>query len=777
LAYAFYYISILAHQQINTFSNFQIIKSSNQHIAYLISVTGLVQGVGFRPFVYRLARKYNLNGWVVNRTDGLSIQIEGPSSVIPSFIEDLKNLAPVVSQVEEIKVVKAKYEGSKDFVILASQDNSDETSEISPDIAVCPECLADMKMQPNRINYPFINCTHCGPRFTIIKDFPYDRKKTTMASFIMCDECREEYENIMDRRFHAQPVACNQCGPVYTFHTQDNVIHDLMEILEHVCSVIKKGGILAVKGTGGFHLMCDAQNEDAVSRLRKSKKREGKPFAVMFRDIESVKEFLPVSEAEEKTLVSWRRPIVILNAAKQPAYSISSGLNTVGVFLPYMPWHYLFFEKSGLPAIVLTSGNLAGEPIIIDNMKALELMPGVVDGVLTYNRDIYNRTDDSVVRIMHSRERVFRRSRGFVPAAVRVHPDVTGILATGAELSNSFCLGKGNRAYLSQYIGDLKNQETMDFFEETVALFLKLFRTQPELVAADLHPDYLSTRYARSLGIELIQVQHHHAHIASSMAENRLNEPVIGLAFDGTGYGDDGNTWGSEFLVCDYKGYTRRNHFAYMPMPGGDRAAEEPWRMGLSLLYQSFGDQLFDLDIPLIQSIDLKKAKLITDAISKNINAPLSSGAGRLFDAVASITGICNNSIFHAEAPMKLESAIRSDIRDFYDVNTSNGISFLPAIQQICADLSQGVSTGIISARFHNTVVEASFQEVRKISRETGINKIVLSGGTFQNKYVFESLETKLRKNNFVTFSHEKIPCNDGGLSLGQLVVAAAKRL
>ena len=742
----------------------------------MISVTGLVQGVGFRPFVYHLASKYNLKGWVVNRTDGLSIRIEGRSSVIPSFMEDLKNLAPLVSRVEEIRIVKVKPEGLKDFVILASQDNSDETSEISPDIAVCPECLADMKMQPNRINFPFINCTHCGPRFTIITDFPYDRKKTTMSPFIMCDECREEYENNMDRRFHAQPVACNQCGPVYTLHTPDKVIHDLMEILEYVCSGIKKGCILAVKGTGGFHLMCDAQNEDAVSRLRKSKKREGKPFAVMFRDVESVKDFLPLSEAEEQSLVSWRRPIVILNAVNQPSYSISSGLNTMGVFLPYMPWHYLFFEKSGLPAIVLTSGNLAGEPIVIDNLKALDFMPEVADCVLTYNRDIYNRTDDSVVRIMEGRERIIRRSRGFVPAAVKMPLDVDGILATGAELSNSFCLGKGNRAYLSQYIGDLKNRETMDFFEESVAMFLKLFRTKPELVAADLHPDYLSTRYASSLGIELVHVQHHHAHIVSCMAENRLDEPVIGLAFDGTGYGDDGNTWGSEFLVCDYKGYTRRNHFAYMPMPGGDRAAEEPWRMGLSLLYQAFGDLLFDLDIPLIHSIDLNKARLITEAISKNINAPLSSGAGRLFDAVASITGICINSLFHAEAPMKLESAIRGDVRDFYDVDMSDGISFLPAIRQICTDLSHGISTGIISARFHNTVVEATFQEVKKISGETGINKIVLSGGTFQNKYLFESLETKLRKNNFVAFSHEKVPCNDGGLSLGQLVVAAAKR-
>jgi hydrogenase maturation protein HypF len=377
---------------------------------------------------------------------------------------------------------------------------------------------------------------------------------------------------------------------------------------------------------------------------------------------------------------------------------------------------------------------------------------------------------------MNSRERIIRRSRGFVPTAVKVHRDVNGILATGAELSSSFCLGKGNRAYLSQYIGDLKNRETMDFFEETAALFLKLFRINPEVVAADLHPDYLSTRYARSLGIELIQVQHHHAHIASCMAENRLNEPVIGLAFDGTGYGDDGNTWGSEFLVCDYKGYTRRNHFAYMPMPGGDKASEEPWRMGLSLLYQAFGEQLFRLDIPLLHSIDLKKAKLITEAIAKNINAPLSSGAGRLFDAVAGITGICINSLFHAEAPMKLESAIRKDVLDYYDFDISDAISFLPAIQQICADLAHGVSPGVVSARFHNTVREASFQAVQKISAETGIHKIVLSGGTFQNKYLYESLETKLRKNNFVTFSHEKVPCNDGGLALGQLVVAASWR-
>ncbi len=745
-------------------------------IAFQISIEGLVQGVGFRPFVYRLARQYGLNGWVVNRTDGLTMKIEGPASSLPGFVEDLRFKAPVVSQIDEIRIEQDFPEGLNSFLILASQDLTDETSEISPDIAVCSECLADLKTQTHRIDYPFINCTNCGPRFTIIRDFPYDRLNTTMSSFIMCQECRTEYEDILNRRFHAQPVACNHCGPVYTLHTGNRIVGDLTEILLTMSSLVESGGIIAVKGTGGYHLMCNALNDEAVDRLRKSKKREGKPFAVMFRDMESIRRFAQVSEVEEIALNSWRRPIVILRATHQPAHGISLGLNTLGAFLPYMPWHHLFFERSQASAVVLTSGNLAEEPIITENRVALDVLSGIADGILTYNREIYNRTDDSVVRVMAGRERIYRRSRGFVPAPVRLPFDADGILATGAELASCFCLGKGDRAYLSQHIGDLKNQETYAFYEETLNRFTKLFRIKPRLVVADLHPDYLSTRFARDLGLEMVQVQHHHAHIASCMAENGLDEPVIGLAFDGTGFGTDGHIWGSEFLVCDYNEFTRHGHFDYMPMPGGDRAAEEPWRMGLSLLHQAFGSQMFDMDIPMLRSVDAGKAWKLIEAINKKINCPLTSGAGRLFDAIAAISGICINALFHAEAPMRLESCINPDIHDCYDFEINTNISFLPAIRQICSDLAAGITTDIISSRFHNTLAEASRQMVQHISRNTGIKKVVLSGGTFQNKYLFELLENKLLKDNFAVFSHSKVPCNDGGVALGQLAVAASRK-
>jgi hydrogenase maturation protein HypF len=744
--------------------------------ALQITIEGLVQGVGFRPFVYRLARKYGLNGWVMNRTDSLIIKIEGNPDDFPGFLEDLQNQAPVVSNIDVIAVNQTDPEGLSEFIIRESQDLTDETSEISPDIAVCADCLVDLKDQPRRTGYPFINCTNCGPRFTIVKDFPYDRKKTTMAPFVMCPPCREEYEDILDRRFHAQPIACKHCGPEYTYYALDQTLNDPEEILEAVSAFITSGGIVAIKGMGGFHLMCDGQNEASVKRLRESKRREGKPFAVMFRDVESVSHFARVTKEDEKALISWRRPIVILESTHQPASGISMGIETLGAFLPYMPWHHLFFERSGIKAIVLTSGNLAEEPIIIDNQVALQVLPSIADGILTYNREIYNRTDDSVVRVMSGRERVFRRSRGYVPVPVKLPFDANAILATGAELSNCFCLGKGNRAYLSQHIGDLKNLETFAFYEETLARFQQLFRIKPQRVAADLHPDYQSVRYAKKLGLAITGVQHHHAHIASCMAENGLDETVIGLAFDGTGYGTDGNIWGSEFLICDYQDFTRKSHFSYMPMPGGDKAAEEPWRMGLSLLYQAFGDHFFNLDIPLIKSIDRRKAAQLKEAIDKKINCPLTSGAGRLFDAVAAITGICLNSLFHAEAPMRLESMVNKNVQDHYDFAVGDEISFLSTVQQLCSDLTKGITPDIISARFHNTLTEASLQMVRNISRETGIRKVVLSGGTFQNKYLFESLENKLLKDNFAVFSHSLVPCNDGGLALGQLAVAARRK-
>lgn len=496
----------------------------------------------------------------------------------------------------------------------------------------------------------------------------------------------------------------------------------------------------------------------------------------MFRDLENLRQFAEVSASEEQTLTSWKRPIVILKSLKPLVAGITLNLNTLGVFLPYMPFHYLLFEKLQTSAIVLTSGNMADEPIIIDNETAIQIFKPLTHAIINYNRDIYNRNDDSVVSIMAGRERILRRSRGYVPAPIRIGYDVDGILAAGSELSNCFCIGKSDRAYLSQHIGDLKNYETYAFYEETISRFQKLFRVKPHTVAADMHPDYLSTRFARESGMNTVYVQHHHAHIASCMAENGINEPLIGLAFDGTGYGTDGHIWGSEFMVCDYTDFKRYAHFSYMPLPGGDLISKEPWRMGISLLYQAFGNEFFDLNLPILKAVDMKKIKTVIEAIDNKINCPLSSGSGRLFDAVSAITGICTHALFHAEAPMRLESSLNTNIRGCYEYDLDKTISFIPVIRQICKDLSAGVKPDIISARFHNTVVEASLKMVIKIKEATGLQKVALSGGTFQNKYLFESLYQKLLENKFMVVTHQIVPCNDGGVALGQLVIAAQKK-
>lgn len=747
-----------------------------QIIALTLHINGLVQGVGFRPFIYRLAMEYNLNGWVVNRTDGVTIKVEGRAGIMGSFVEDIRYKAPAASRIEEITIDQDMPEGLHGFFILASQDMSDETSEISPDIAVCPDCIADMKSQPHRLNYPFINCTNCGPRFSIVKDFPYDRINTTMSPLVMCGKCNDEYTEIADRRFHAQPIACNDCGPQYTLHADGKITTGTDSIIKQIVHIIEAGGILAMKGIGGFHLMCNALDEKSVARLRELKKREGKPFAVMFRDVDALKEYADVSAIEREVLLSWKRPIVILNLKKRMPGGITLQLNTLGAFLPYMPLHHLLFEKLSIPCVVLTSGNLADEPIIINDDAALDTFSGITSGVLLYNREIYNRTDDSVVGIVNDRPMVIRRSRGFVPSPIRLNLDVDGILATGAELSNCFCMGRGNRAYLSQHIGDLKNHATFQFFEESQQRFKKMFRINLKTVAADMHPDYLSSGFASATGLEIYRIQHHHAHIAACMVENGIDEEVIGLAFDGTGYGDDGNTWGSEFMVCDLNEYKRRAHFSYMPMPGGDIAALEPWRMGLSLLYQAFEGNISGLDLPVIKALSPDKVSRVAEAIARNINCPLTSGTGRLFDAVAAITGICMHSRYHAEAPMRLESIVQKGITDIYPYEMNKSISFTPMIRSICDDIHSGVPSGIISARFHNTLTDASVTMVEKIAGDTGIRKVALSGGSFQNRVLLESMVNRLMQLGFTVVCHSEVPCNDGGIALGQLAIAARKR-
>jgi hydrogenase maturation protein HypF len=753
------------------------LKPSSHNYTYLIEVKGLVQGVGFRPFIYRLAMDHGLKGWVRNTNQNVLICINTDEPGLKRFIEDIRLKLPPASDIESIDHTIAGSEIFPDFRIIESSNISDEITEISPDIAVCDDCLRDMKLQEHRIGYPFLNCTNCGPRFTIILDLPYDRANTTMSGFTMCKTCRSEYEDAGDRRFHAQPVACNTCGPEYELIIQGGQIRGIRNILKKTAEFMDGGKIAAIKGQGGFHLACNALNEAAVDRLRRSKFREGKPFAVMFRNIESIKNYAFLDDVEEKELTSWRRPIVILKAKKSLAYSVSSGLDTIGCMLPYMPFHYQLFEWLKTPVIVLTSGNISDEPIIINNESALKILAPVSDAVLLYNRDIYNRTDDSVVLVVNGSPRMLRRSRGYVPNPVRLKLNANGILAAGAELVNCFCLGKGNYAILSQHIGDLKNFETYAFYTEAIDHFQKIFRLKAEWIAHDMHPDYLSTKYAVGTGLKRIAIQHHHAHIASAMAEHGLDEKVIGISFDGTGYGDDGNIWGSEFLVCDLTEFKRFMHFEYKPMPGGDMVTYEPWRMAVSYLYSIFGNDFLDLNLPFLINVDKEKVNMVIRMLEQKLNSPLTSGAGRLFDAIAALLNICTHSKFHAEAPMRLENAIMHGVTDSYPYYSADEtIVFDETFRSVLDDIQAGRSAGLISAKFHNTISNIIEKVVKRIRQETGLKKVVLSGGTFQNRYLLQNIEPRLEKSGFDVFAQNSIPSNDGGIALGQLAIAAKKR-
>ncbi len=744
---------------------------------YRIRVKGLVQGVGFRPFIYRTAVKMNVSGTVENRNDGVVILCNLNPKTINSFIENIKNTAPPASHIQDITFEETSHTEFDSFSIVKSTSVSDSVTDVSPDIAVCDDCLDDMKKQPNRIDYPFINCTNCGPRYTIIEDLPYDREKTSMKVFQMCSDCHNEYSNIMDRRFHAQPVACEICGPKYTLHINNTEISDNQQIIKAIAFMLEEGKIIAVKGMGGFFIACDAMNEETVSKLRTLKNREAKPFALMFRDLQTLREYAHVNQEEEKSLLSLKRPIVLLNQKKSAAPSVNVGFDTIGAMLPYMPLHYLLFEKTQLKAIVLTSGNISEEPIVIDNTLAVSIFKNMTDAVLTYNRKIHNRTDDSVVKVMSNKERVFRRSRGYAPVPVNTKLSVDGILATGAELVNCFCIGKGNQAIMSQHIGDLKNLETFEFFAESVENHKKLFRFEPQLVVADMHPDYFSTRYALEQNLPVIRVQHHHAHIASCMAEHGLEEKVIGVAMDGTGYGDDGNIWGGEFLICDYKNYKRISHFDYLPLPGGDMVTHQPWRTAVSMLKKVYGNDLVNMNLPFLKNIDSQHVQMILSAIDGNVNSPLSSGAGRVFDAVSAMINLCHVSRFHAEAPMRLEAAIAKDEKGVYVFQTGEIVKFDNMVKQIVSEILNKVDAGIIAARFHNTIVAVIVETVENISTQTGLKKVVLSGGSFQNKFITEKVENILQQKGMDVFSHEKIPANDGGLALGQLLIGAERRL
>lgn len=742
-----------------------------------IQIKGLVQGVGFRPFVYRSALHNNISGWVQNNSEGVIIEASGEQHSLDIFLSEIRNNYPVAANISDIKISASLHNHQNGFEIVFSDAShpKNEITQIGPDIAVCKDCLKDMNVQTHRIDYPFINCTHCGPRFSIIRDLPYDRQQTTMDAFEMCTACRSEYENPLDRRFHAQPVSCAVCGPRYKFSSYGLETSDTEEVIKYTCEYIGQGKIVAIKGIGGFFIACDAQNEKTIERLRAKKSREGKPLAVMFRDMDSLHYFCYLDESEKEVLSSWQKPILILQSKGTLPDNVSSKLHTIGALLPYMPIHYLLFSKLQTPAIVFTSGNISDQPIVISNKKAETDLAGICDAVVSYNRKISNRTDDSLIRVMNGKSRMIRRSRGFAPGPVDLKLNVEGILGTGAELKNTFCIGKGNQAILSQHIGDLKDLETFSFYENNIEQFKKMFRFQPKVMACDLHPDYLSSVYATETGLPLYKVQHHHAHIASAMVENDLDEPLIGVCFDGTGLGADGKIWGSEFFICDLMSYEQKMSFEPVPLPGGDKAILEPWRIAVSWLYKIFGSKFLGNDLPFLKSVGENEQDWIIKSIQNKLNSPLSRGAGRLFDAVSALLGLCNYSSFEAEAPMRLENCTVGNEAGIYPFGLAKEIELSAMFFAILEDMKKDVDIGIISTRFHNTISEVIVQGVHQIYSETGLRKVVLSGGTFLNKYLTELTENRLQQNGFQVFGNRNIPCNDGGIALGQLLVAAKR--
>ncbi|WP_280646304.1 MULTISPECIES: carbamoyltransferase HypF [unclassified Dysgonomonas] len=744
-----------------------------------IHIQGLVQGVGFRPFIYLLAKQMGLKGTVANTNDGVVIRLETTEEACNRFVQRIQEEHPVVAAIHHIHITEIEDNvGYKDFEIIPSQSLSDEVTQVAPDIAVCADCLHDRQAQAHRIGYPFINCTHCGPRFSIIKDLPYDRKNTTMAEFIMCPDCQKEYTDIYDRRFHAQPVACNYCGPVY-YATYDGVEYTgYEELLALSVKLLSSGKVIAAKGIGGYHLICDATNEQAVNRLREVKHRDTKPFAVMFRDEEYLRQYTQLNDVERESIMSWRRPIVLLKQHKALASGINPGMNTLGCMLPYMPLHYDWFKHLSSPALVMTSGNLSELPIVISPDEAEGQFGEKVDLILHHNRIIHNRIDDSILHVCADKPCLIRRSRGYVPEPFFADVNADGILAFGAEKVNTFALGKGDTVIQSQYIGDLKSWETLSFYKESLERFRHLFRFSPKQLACDLHPDYMSSREAEEMAlahsIPLQRVQHHHAHAAACMLEYGIHESVIAVVWDGTGLGDDGKIWGGEFFLCDKKEYTRLSHLEYVPMPGGDKASDEAWRMAVSYLYH------YGLDIPqsFIERLGHTKIDMLKTMIDKGINVPLTSGAGRLFDALSSLLGLCDVATRQAEAPVLLEQSANNDMVSRYTVDYQNPvISSRSLFEGVLRDLADGVDTGQISAKVHNSLAYLILEKSKLLLSQTGTTKVVLSGGCFQNKRLTEQLHLLFSQEGIPLYIPCKIPCNDSGIAAGQLAVAASRRL
>ncbi len=750
-----------------------------------ITARGAVQGVGFRPFVFRLATELGLRGWVLNSSSGVFVEVEGPERGLHEFLLRVERDKPPRASIQSLEYICLDPVGYDDFAIRDSV-GGEKTALIMPDIAMCPDCLAEIRDPGNRRHrYPFTNCTHCGPRFTIIESLPYDRPNTTMRAFTMCEACRAEYENPLDRRFHAQPNACPVCGPrLAWWDSVGDPVTDGEEALAAAVQAILDGLTVAVKGLGGFHLMTDARSDEAVRRLRRAKAREEKPFAVMLPSMEWARRLCVVSELEERALLSPESPIVLLRQGSAPGVSeyVAPGNPNLGVLLPYTPLHHLLLADLGFP-VVATSGNRADEPICRDEHEAVARLEGLADFFLVHNRPIARHADDSIVRILLGREQVFRRARGYAPLPIQLSRPGPSILAVGAHLKNAVALSVGAQAFVSQHIGDLETAAAYDAFREATACLGRLYDAKAEQVACDIHPDYLSTQYAQGLEVPAVAVQHHYAHVLSCMAENDLEGSVLGVAWDGTGYGPDGTIWGGEFLHVTDTTWRRVGQLRTFPLPGGDRAIREPRRSALGVLYEMLGDDAFEQRAwTPARAFTAQELRLLRVALRGHMNCPRTSSVGRLFDAASALARLRNVIRFEGQAAMDLEFSIVDGlaagayacemIRGAEGGMPSFVVDWAPVVRDILDDAMEKRPTGLIAARFHNALVEAIVNGAELAGEE----RVVLTGGCFQNGYLTERAVVRLRERGFRPYWHQRIPPNDGGVALGQLAAAAMPR-
>ncbi|MGV8059828.1 MAG: carbamoyltransferase HypF [Smithellaceae bacterium] len=756
-------------------------KEEIKRVQYLFS--GIVQGVGFRPFIYRQALQNKLGGFVQNRPDGVLVEVEGAACAIDSFLSGVRNNLPPLADVVNISVRDIPAQQDGDFQIISSDIRGDGDVHIAPDVAVCQDCLAELfNFSDRRWRYPFINCTNCGPRLTIIQSIPYDRVNTSMSCFPLCPQCQSEYENPADRRFHAEPNACPVCGPRIQLLDQEGNVVVTDEPITAAVDLLKDGKVLAIKGLGGFHLSVDAGSDEAVRKLRSRKFREEKPLAIMVKDMETVKKIVQLNEEEEKLLASPQRPIVLLKKKNSSIISkvVAPGVSNLGVMLPYTPLHYLLMENY-FAALVMTSANQVDEPICISNREAVTRLKGIADYFLIHNRDILVRCDDSIVMVAGRKQQILRRSRGFVPRPLELAESFPDVLALGPQLKATQCILKGKFAFLSPHIGDLETPQARDFFQESLALMKKVTESDPRVVACDYHPAYYSTKVAAELtGVKVIRVQHHHAHIVSCMAENHISGDVIGLAMDGTGYGLDGNAWGGEFLVANETEFKRLGHLQYFVLPGGGKAIHEPWRIGASLLKSAYGPSWPEIAAQL-DIIPTGFDSNVLDKIMENkINSSLTSGLGRLFDGVAALLGVRRKVSFEGQAAMELEGQATESSGGAYpfaiepDEEDTLILDMSATIRGIVEDILQGKSKNDISSSFHSTLAVAFAAMTKKINAVTGLERVALSGGCFQNRILLERSVKELEKAGFTVYCHSQVPTNDGGVALGQAVIVGA---